>query len=55
MANTNKEMIAKIVKEEIDKEDFREAVDREKARIIEKRGQSIWRKLFPFKIKIVRI
>lgn len=47
--------IIETAKSEIEEEDFREAVDLEKKRIIEKRERSIWIKLFPFKIKIVRI
>jgi len=47
--------IIEAAKAEIKEEDFREAVDLEKKRIIERREKSIWTKLFPFKIKIVRI
>jgi len=50
--------LTKILKQatmELEKEDFRNEVDLEKKRIIIRRERSFWRKLFPFKIKIVRI
>lgn len=54
MKNSAADIIA-AAKKEVNDDDFRTAVDAEKKRIIDKRNRSIWKKLFPFKIKIVRI
>lgn len=52
--NNLDEIVASAVAE-IEAEDRRAAIDEAKARIRERQGRSLWRRLFPFKITITRV
>jgi hypothetical protein len=49
-----KAAIMQMANQELEEETLREAVEKEKERIRADRGRSIWAKIFPFKILIVR-